>query len=116
MAPEISLSDGFDFKVMFFVLTGLGLPQPVRSSAARGEGRAPEMPGSLGAGCTPVTRSRRLIEACRAASPLQRPWFEEIVFRLGEEAGLEAVKKYQARVCPPALVQPAPIAFADRAR
>jgi serine/threonine protein kinase len=115
MAPAVYLDDRYDFKVdvyafavlMFVVLTGLEPFSDCRNQMVLARrvmnGDRPTIPGSLGAGYA------QLIQECWDTSPEKRPGFEEIVFRLGKEEcmeglDLEAVKKYQARVCPPKLV------------
>jgi serine/threonine protein kinase len=127
MAPEIHIGEAFDFNVdvyafamlMFAVLTGLE-PFPncnnffiVTLKVIAGVRRA--IPDSVS---PPYAR---LMRQCWGRKPEERPTFAEIAFRLGEEACLEGldldvVKAYQARVCPPDLVPPTTIAFAQRAK
>jgi TPR repeat protein len=128
IAPEIHSGEPYDFSVdvyafamlMFVVLTGFnpfpechGCLMMIARRVINGE--RPTIPAHV----SPAYAA--LIRACWDTSPAKRPEFTEIVFRLGEEGCLEgldveAVKRYQARVCPPDLVAPTTVAFADKAK
>jgi hypothetical protein len=122
MAPEIRRGEQFDFTAdvyafaitMSVVLTGLQ-PFP-NSNGPYGlirrviNGDRPTIPDYVNPGYA------ELMQRGWAQVFIERPTFDEIVYRLGEDDLLEgldvdAVKDYQARVCPAELVPATSVSF-----
>jgi TPR repeat protein len=127
MAPELYLDEPYDFKVdvyafgimMFMVITGLDPFQDITNQVILARkvmnGERPTIPDWVG------DSLRELITRCWHTSPDQRPHFNEIVYRLGEEKILEEndidigpFKGYQVNVTPVELQPQTPVRLAQK--
>jgi TPR repeat protein len=127
MAPEIYTDERFDFKVdvyafgilMYMMVTGLEPFHDAKNQMLLARkvtaGDRPPIPRT-----TPACYAD-LIKRCWSTNPDERPHFNEVVYRLGEEQFLEGLdlalfQEYQIRVSPTELIAPISSSFAARAK